>query len=74
MQVAPARADRTAIIFQNEGSADEKVRIDPDRELVSNTPVVYNRSIKKFTGEIAKKRFFAVSDTASTSVYYEEVF
>jgi hypothetical protein len=75
IEAVKANPRRVAVIFTNEGSSDEVVRVDEDREDTSTSGnIIYNRESIKFKGRIAKNRLWIVSDTASTTVGVTEVF
>lgn len=70
----PASQGRTKLFITNEGSADEVVRADEDREEVSaSAHIAYNRESVKFSGPIAARRIWVISDTAATTVSYSQI-
>lgn len=74
IELCPANEERTQVNVHNEGSGTV-VRVDKNKELASvSANIMYYQDSLTFRGPIAKKRLWVISDTATTTVSYTEVF
>jgi len=71
----PSAKGRREVIILNAGSSDEILRADTDfAKLATSATVAYNRGMIKYRGPQAEQEIGLISNTATTPVYYTEVF